>query len=921
MNPEKPLSLAPASEEVVGLIETLVKTDQRLEDLTAGEVDAVTDRHGRTLMLRRAQDHLRHDEATKQAAILDALPAHIALLDTQGFIIAVNAAWRQFAGMNALQGPQAAIGDNYLEICDLARGGDAAAARQVAVGIRAVLAGEVDSFSLEYTCHSASQQRWYLMVVTPLSDDPQRGVVAMYMDITERKKSDQQFKDLLEFAPDAMVIVNRNGEMVLVNAQAVLLFGWRREELLGRSIEILLPERLRGKHPGNRNNLFGQAHARAMGPGLELYGLRRDGSEFPVEISLSPLGTGDDSLAISAIRDITERKQAQDKIVHLNRVYAVLSGINTLIVRVRDPDELFRHACQIAVDQGGFRMAWIGLVDQHTAKIVPVTSAGVDDALMAYIEAILTSPERVSMTMVDRAIREKKAVLANNSKNDPQVVFGQKYADIGVRSMAVLPLIVAGAAIGVLVLYSEEAGFFDEEELKLLIELAGDISFAIENLNKQERLDFLAYYDAVTGLANRRLFLDRVSQQLRNALSGGYKLAMFVLDLERFRNINDSLGRPTGDLLLKQVAVWLTEEVKDPSRIAHLGADHFAIMLPEVRPDGNLAHLVEKSMAAFLDHPFVLNDAVFRIPYKVGVALFPDDGADADALFRNAEVALKRAKAMGERYLFYTPSMTASVAGQLTLENQLRQALDRGEFVLHYQPKVMLADGRMTGAEALIRWNDPRTGLVPPGRFIPILEETGLIHEVGRWALRQALADYLRWRDAGLPAVRIAVNVSPLQLRHRDFIAEVKAAIGIDPHAAAGLEIEITEGVIMADVQGSIATLKAIRSLGISIAIDDFGTGFSSLSYLSKLPVDTIKIDRSFVIDMTASPQGLALVSTIINLAHALKLKVVAEGVETDEQSRLLRVLDCDELQGFLVSKAVPGEEFATKFLAVSAPG
>jgi EAL domain-containing protein (putative c-di-GMP-specific phosphodiesterase class I) len=221
----------------------------------------------------------------------------------------------------------------------------------------------------------------------------------------------------------------------------------------------------------------------------------------------------------------------------------------------------------------------------------------------------------------------------------------------------------------------------------------------------------------------------------------------------------------------------------------------------------------------------------------------------------------------------------------------------------------------MTSAEALIRWNDPRTGLVPPVRFIPILEETGMIYEVGRWALRQAIEDYLRWRAAGLAAVRIAVNVSPLQLRNRGFIAEIEQVIGIDAHAAAGLELEITESLIMTDVKHSIVSLQAIRAMGISIAIDDFGTGFSSLSYLAKLPVDTLKIDRSFVIAMTTDAEGLALVSTIISLAHALKLKVVAEGVETEEQARLLRVLNCDEMQGYLFSKPVPGDIFETRFL------
>jgi EAL domain-containing protein (putative c-di-GMP-specific phosphodiesterase class I) len=261
--------------------------------------------------------------------------------------------------------------------------------------------------------------------------------------------------------------------------------------------------------------------------------------------------------------------------------------------------------------------------------------------------------------------------------------------------------------------------------------------------------------------------------------------------------------------------------------------------------------------------------------------------------------------------------MNEAVAGNLTMENQLRHALENQEFVLQYQPKVSLDTGKLVGAEALIRWNDPRTGLVPPGRFIPILEETGLIHEVGRWALRKAIAEYLRWRAAGLPAVRIAVNVSPLQLRNRGFIAEIQQAIGIDPAAAAGLELEITESLIMEDVKHSIATLQAIRAMGVTIAIDDFGTGFSSLSYLAKLPVDTLKIDRSFVIDMTAGPDGLALVSTVINLAHSLKLKVVAEGVETEEQSRLLRLMRCDEMQGFLFSKAVPGDEFQARFLTL----
>jgi EAL domain-containing protein (putative c-di-GMP-specific phosphodiesterase class I) len=296
--------------------------------------------------------------------------------------------------------------------------------------------------------------------------------------------------------------------------------------------------------------------------------------------------------------------------------------------------------------------------------------------------------------------------------------------------------------------------------------------------------------------------------------------------------------------------------------------------------------------------------------------MFPDDGTDAAILFMNAEAALKKAKLEGHRHLFYTQKMTETVAKRLNLENQLRQALDKEEFVLHYQPKVNLASGEITGVEALIRWNDPRTGLVPPDLFIPTLEETGLIYDVGLWALHQALRDYLRWRDAGLHAVRIAVNVSPLQMRHPRFIAVIEQIVASDPRAAQGLELEITEGMIMGDMPQAISSLQAIRALGISIAIDDFGTGFSSLGYLSKLPIDTLKIDRMFIIDMATDQQGLSLVSTIINLAHSLQLKVVAEGVETEEQSHLLRLLKCDEMQDFLFSKPAAVEALEEKFLA-----
>jgi diguanylate cyclase (GGDEF)-like protein/PAS domain S-box-containing protein len=748
------------------------------------------------------------------------------------------------------------------------------------------------------------------------------GRVWYFRDITERKQSEEalriseeRFKTMFEQAPLGIALIDSlTGLIYESNPRFAEIAGRSMEEMANIYwIQITHPDDIQA----DLENMALLNAGKISGFQMEKRYRRPDGTSVWISMTVTPLKVENKAHPrhLAMIQDITERKMAEINIAFLNRVHALLSGINSLIVRVNDRNELFREACRIAVEAGGFRMSLLAILDKNTMKLVPVASAGKDDELMTAIKGLMSSSVDTAKTMVARAIREKKAIVSNDSKNDPRVLLGNKYAESGIRSMVILPLMVAGEAAGVIALYAGEIEFFHDEEMQLLTELAGDIAFAIDHIDKQERLNYLAYYDVLTGLANRSLFHERVAQYMRSALTGGYKLAIGLIDLERFKSINDSLGRTAGDALLRQVAEWLIHKTGDVNLLARIDADHFALVMPEVRQDGDLARLVEKTMEAFFQHPFYLNDAVFRIGVKVGIALFPDDGDDADTLFRNAEAALKKAKASGERYLFHTQKMTEAVSGKLTLENQLRQALDNEEFVLYYQPKVNIVSGKVTSAEALIRWNDPRTGLVPPDRFIPIMEETGLIYEVGRWALRKAIQDYLRWRDAGLAAVRIAVNVSPLQLRNRNFIAEIEQKISIDAHAAAGLELEITESLIMADIKHSISSLQAIRAMGITIAIDDFGTGFSSLSYLAKLPVDTLKIDRSFVIDMTAGPEGLALVSTIISLAHSLNLKVVAEGVETEEQSRLLRLLSCDEIQGFLFSKPVPRDIFEAKFL------
>jgi diguanylate cyclase (GGDEF)-like protein/PAS domain S-box-containing protein len=727
--------------------------------------------------------------------------------------------------------------------------------------------------------------------------------------------SGERFGEVLRSVGLAAVMFDRDARITFCNESLLELTGWRLEEVMGRNVFELFSRSERGASQVRLASLLAKKLAKWR---QEDQIFTRTGEHRLIRWNSLMLrsGTGVIIGFASIGEDITDRRQAEARIAYLNRIYAVLSGINSLIVRVRDREELFTDACRVAIAQGGFPLAMMGMVDRSTMKISTVAVDGENPWVVTAVKAIMSMSDGSVNPMTQEALRDKSPSIANDSQNDPRVAFRDKHAELGCGSMIILPLIVATEAVGVLALYAREKQFFHDEEMKLLTELAGDIGFAIELIETRERFDYLAYYDALTGLANRSLFLDRLAQQTRSAVTGGLQLSLFLIDLERFKNINDTLGQTAGDELLRQVADWLRQTVGDSDLVARFGADHFAVALPGARHEDEIGRLVEKTLDAFINHPFKLGEGIFRIAAKVGIAVFPHDGTDAATLVKHAEVALKKAKVGGDRYLFYAQRMTETVAGRLTLENQLRQAVDREEFTLHYQPKVNVATGRLAGAEALIRWNDPATGLVLPGRFISMLEETGLIYEVGRWAVRKAIEDYMRWNRAGLGAVRIAVNVSPQQLRHRGFVDDIRRAVGIDPlGAAAGLELEITESMVMQDFQHNIASLHAIRAMGICIAIDDFGTGFSSLSYLTKLPVDTLKIDRSFIIDMDTGGQGAALVATIISLAHALRLKVVAEGVETPEQLRVLSLLDCDEYQGFLFSKPVPAEIFATRFL------
>jgi diguanylate cyclase (GGDEF)-like protein len=381
--------------------------------------------------------------------------------------------------------------------------------------------------------------------------------------------------------------------------------------------------------------------------------------------------------------------------------------------------------------------------------------------------------------------------------------------------------------------------------------------------------------------------------------------------------VNETLGRHGGDEALKLVARRLQAACDANDSMACLGADGFAIVVRDCGDAPHIAQTVERRFLACFTESYLVNGTQLRLAAKAGIALFPADSEDADALFRNAEAALKKARGSSERLLFYTADMNAQAAQALSLENRLRTAIESEQFILHYQPKIQTASGSLCGVEALIRWQDPsESGLVPPAKFIPILEDTGMILEVGAWAIRKALADHDAWRASGLKPPRVAVNVSQIQLRHKHFVAMVREALAASKCGASGLEFEITESLIMEDVEANITKLNAVRDLGVDIAIDDFGTGYSSLSHLARLPINALKVDRSFIANMAQDSDNMSIVSTIVSLAHSLKLKVIAEGVETAQQSQYLKLLRCDEMQGYLLGKPMPVAQLSASLQA-----
>jgi diguanylate cyclase (GGDEF)-like protein len=437
----------------------------------------------------------------------------------------------------------------------------------------------------------------------------------------------------------------------------------------------------------------------------------------------------------------------------------------------------------------------------------------------------------------------------------------------------------------------------------------------------EERIRHLAYFDGLTELPNRHFFIENVAKALHHAKRHGRVLGVLSMDLDQFKRINDTLGHTTGDRLLQAVAGRLRDGIRAQDTLAlseneaalglaRLGGDEFCILLTEISQFHDAARVARRILES-LAEPFKLDDNELFVTTSIGIALFPSDGDTPEALIKNADAAMYYAKSQGRNnYQFYGKTMNSRALEKLAMESQLRKAIERSEFELHFQPKLDLRTGHISGAEALIRWRHPELGMVPPIDFIPLAEESGLIVPIGEWVLRAACDQNKLWQARGLPPIHVAVNVSSPHFRHSGLlptVARILRETGLPPHC---VEVEVTESMLMDDMETTLATLHKLKDMGLRLAIDDFGTGYSSLSYLKRFPLDALKVDRSFVKDTPAATDDAAITSAIIAMAHSLKLEVVAEGVETTAQLEFLKARGCEYAQGYLISRPLPADDF-----------
>jgi len=626
------------------------------------------------------------------------------------------------------------------------------------------------------------------------------------------------------------------------------------------------------------------------------------------------------SFALDNFDRAEEKARTEQQRERLSRMFAALGATNEAIMRAKSRTELFELVCEAAVVGGNFTSTAIALERPGAEFLENVAAAGPDRERAKSVQLSVDADRPEGQGITGTAFRARLPCVSNDYLADFGSAghFFTAVRDSGTRSGAGLPLLKDGNAIGVLLFLSSELGAFSPELMELLQRLAENVSFAIDNFDRadektkaDERIEYLASHDSLTGLPNREMFNELLRHTIEAACRHQRRFALLFIDLDRFKVINDSLGHDAGDILLAEISNRLRKSLRSSDVVARLGGDEFVVILEETAERDDVERIAH-NLLSVLAEPMQLSGHECHTTASIGIAMYPSDGSDVQTLTKNADMAMYFAKEDGKNgFRFFTKETRTQSIERLTLETALRRALDRSQFALHYQPKVDIATGQITGVEALLRWTHPELGVLPPMQFIPLAEETGLIVPIGRWVLKEACAQNMAWQRRGLRPISMAVNLSPRQFVDAHLLQDIDEALAASGMSPVLLQLEVTESMVMRNVSRAVKVLDAIQSRGIRLAIDDFGTGYSSMSLMKQFPIDTIKIDRSFVRDLPKDSEDQAIAQAIISMGKALGMTVIAEGVETTEQETFLRDHACDEMQGYLFSKPVPPQQLA----------
>ena len=729
----------------------------------------------------------------------------------------------------------------------------------------------------------------------PVQHNDEIGVLArtfteMTQHIRERthalKEREQRLTTIMETVKEGIVILNADGRVESINPTAVALLGGSREALIGCSAHTFLP-------------VLAEAMPLSGAFTRETTARHRSGEEIPAEISVSPFHIGERRLHTLIVRDITERHQIERERIHAQATLEQRVAERTSELRTTNEQLLHEVALRIEAEHS-LRLTRQAFENTSEAIVITDIDGIIVDINDAYTtitgysrrEALGARPEITASGRHDAAFyRDMWGALIEHGHWSGEIWDRRKSGEIFPKWLTINAV-------------ADERG--------ATTHYVGIFTDITEAKATEARLEQLAYYDPLTALPNRALFQDRLGLGIRDANRHGARLALLFLDLDRFKLINDTLGHARGDELLCEVARRILGRVRANDTVARLGGDEFTIIVTDIEGPDDAAEVATAILDA-LGEPIHLGNQEIQSGCSVGIGIYPDDAADFDTLTRNADTAMYQSKgAGGSTYRFFSPEMDRDTHRRLELEGALRQAIRDGDLTLHYQPKLRLADGEVTGVEALVRWRHPERGLITPAEFIPMAEETGLIVPLGRWVLNEACRQMRVWDTQGFPPLRVAINLSARQFQEPDLIESIQATLRDSGLGAERLVIELTESTVMAEVERAVESMDRMRRMGLAISVDDFGTGYSSLSYLKRFPIQALKIDRSFIRDCADNSEDRAIVAAILSLAKSLGVNVVAEGVETIEQLTLLHELGCDEIQGYLCAHPAEAERLDT---------